>query len=187
MTQLRGSLERWDDDKGFGFIAHVDYPKGIFVHISAFKRNINRRPVIGDMIIYELFNDADGKQKAVNAQIEGVSANPIRKNSSNKKSHHHNTKQKSSGSLVAVMVFLGIAIFIAFKYQQSLDKPAMVQPITTTPAPVVTPTQKFSCQGKTYCSEMSSCEEAQFYQNNCSGTKMDGDGDGRPCEDMCGH
>jgi hypothetical protein len=35
---------------------------------------------------------------------------------------------------------------------------------------------------------MSSCEEAQFYQDNCSGTQMDGDGDGVPCEDQwCGH
>ncbi len=53
----------------------------------------------------------------------------------------------------------------------------------------VTPSQtQYSCQGKVYCSQMSSCEEAQFYQSNCPGTKMDGDGDGIPCEDQwCGH
>jgi hypothetical protein len=55
--------------------------------------------------------------------------------------------------------------------------------------PLVKGTQtQFSCQGKVYCSQMSSCEEAQFYQSNCSGTKMDGDNDGIPCEDQwCGH
>ncbi|WP_244214523.1 excalibur calcium-binding domain-containing protein [Cupriavidus plantarum] len=29
---------------------------------------------------------------------------------------------------------------------------------------------------------MQSCEEATFYLRNCPGTKIDGDGDGIPCE-----
>ncbi|MDO2950005.1 excalibur calcium-binding domain-containing protein [Aeromonas simiae] len=29
---------------------------------------------------------------------------------------------------------------------------------------------------------MGSYEEAKFYLDNCPGTKMDGDGDGVPCE-----
>jgi hypothetical protein len=45
----------------------------------------------------------------------------------------------------------------------------------------------FACRGKVHCSEMVSCEEAEFYLRNCPGTKMDGDGDGKPCEDRCGH
>ena len=49
------------------------------------------------------------------------------------------------------------------------------------------PSQTFQCAGKTRCSEMSSCEEAVFYQNHCPNTQMDGDGDGKPCEDRCGH
>ena len=45
----------------------------------------------------------------------------------------------------------------------------------------------YSCTGKVYCSEMTSCAEARFYQRNCPGTKMDGDGDGIPCESQwCG-
>ena len=47
---------------------------------------------------------------------------------------------------------------------------------------------RFRCEGKTRCSQMSSCEEATFYIQNCPGTKMDGDGDGVPCESQwCGH
>jgi len=46
----------------------------------------------------------------------------------------------------------------------------------------------FQCNGKIYCSEMSSCAEARFYLRNCSGTKMDGNNDGIPCEKQwCGH
>jgi hypothetical protein len=40
----------------------------------------------------------------------------------------------------------------------------------------------YSCQGKEHCSQMSSCEEALFYLNNCPNTKIDGNNDGVPCE-----
>lgn len=44
---------------------------------------------------------------------------------------------------------------------------------------------QYSCQGKVYCSQMTSCAEAEFYQDNCPNTKMDGDHDGIPCEQQC--
>lgn len=43
-------------------------------------------------------------------------------------------------------------------------------------------TPKYTCDGRTHCSQMTSCEEATFFLRNCPGTKMDGDGDGIPCE-----
>lgn len=46
----------------------------------------------------------------------------------------------------------------------------------------------FRCSGKIYCSQMTSCEEAKFYLRNCPGTKLDGDRDGKPCEEQwCGN
>jgi len=39
-----------------------------------------------------------------------------------------------------------------------------------------------NCDGRVWCSEMTSCDEAKFFVRNCPGTKMDGDGDGVPCE-----
>jgi endonuclease YncB( thermonuclease family) len=44
----------------------------------------------------------------------------------------------------------------------------------------------FSCGTKRYCKEMSSCEEARFYLIHCGASHLDGDGDGRPCEALCG-
>ena len=38
------------------------------------------------------------------------------------------------------------------------------------------------CDGRTLCSQMTSCEEATFFVNNCPGVQMDGDNDGVPCE-----
>lgn len=40
----------------------------------------------------------------------------------------------------------------------------------------------FQCDGRTLCSQMSSCAEATFFLKQCPGAKMDGDGDGVPCE-----
>jgi hypothetical protein len=45
----------------------------------------------------------------------------------------------------------------------------------------------YQCDGRTHCSEMTSCEEAEFFLANCPGVKMDGGGDGVPCErQWCG-
>lgn len=45
----------------------------------------------------------------------------------------------------------------------------------------------YTCEGKTYCSQMTSCEEARFYLGNCPGVKIDGDRNGVPCEKQwCG-
>ncbi len=40
----------------------------------------------------------------------------------------------------------------------------------------------FRCDGRTHCSQMTSCEEATWFLKNCPGTQMDGDNDGIPCE-----
>lgn len=42
-----------------------------------------------------------------------------------------------------------------------------------------------TCGTKTVCREMSSCEEARFYLAQCGLTRLDGDGDGLPCERLC--
>jgi endonuclease YncB( thermonuclease family) len=42
-----------------------------------------------------------------------------------------------------------------------------------------------SCGNKRYCKEMTSCEEAKFYLTQCGLSRLDGDGDGVPCEKIC--
>ena len=42
--------------------------------------------------------------------------------------------------------------------------------------------QMYRCDGRIYCSDMRSYEEAKFFVDNCPNTKMDGDYDGVPCE-----
>jgi hypothetical protein len=41
----------------------------------------------------------------------------------------------------------------------------------------------FTCDGRIYCSQMTSCDEAIYFLENCPGVKMDGGRhDGVPCE-----
>ena len=40
----------------------------------------------------------------------------------------------------------------------------------------------FTCDGRDRCPQMRSCAEARWVLRHCPGTKMDGDGDGIPCE-----
>ena len=45
---------------------------------------------------------------------------------------------------------------------------------------------QYQCDGRQYCSQMSSYEEAKYFNDHCPGTKMDGDADGIPCERQFG-
>ena len=40
----------------------------------------------------------------------------------------------------------------------------------------------YKCDGRIYCSQMTSCAEATYFLQSCPGTKMDGNNDGIPCE-----
>ena len=47
--------------------------------------------------------------------------------------------------------------------------------------------RSFKCDGRNYCSQMTSCAEAIYFLANCPGVKMDGNHDGKPCEQQwCG-
>lgn len=63
----------------------------------------------------------------------------------------------------------------------------VTQPVAQAEAESIAPSApltaaRFKCDGRTYCSQMTSCEEAKFFLKNCPGVKMDGNRDGTPCE-----
>jgi len=61
---------------------------------------------------------------------------------------------------------------------QAAAPPAPLAPVAVTP-PART---AYRCDGRTYCSQMRSCEEATWFLQHCPGVKMDGNRDGVPCE-----
>ena len=51
--------------------------------------------------------------------------------------------------------------------------------------PTDTSLESYSCDTKRYCREMTSCDEARWYMEECGLTRLDGDSDGIPCENLC--
>ena len=51
--------------------------------------------------------------------------------------------------------------------------------------PAASASDGFSCSGKRYCREMTSCEEAKFYLTQCGVSSLDGNHDGVPCAKLC--
>lgn len=89
--------------------------------------------------------------------------------------------------VLVVLCALGWTTYTRHAVQAPSDPPPESTGVTTPPTfmPVV-PAQRaspeYSCDGRTYCSQMSSCAEAKYFLAHCPGVKMDGDGDGIPCE-----
>lgn len=62
------------------------------------------------------------------------------------------------------------------------ETPLAVQPLRSAAADQAG--QGFTC-GKRFCRQMSSCAEARFHLQQCGVSRLDGDGDGTPCETLC--
>ena len=58
---------------------------------------------------------------------------------------------------------------------------ATATPRVAAPAPTAG-SSSFTCDGRQYCSQMKSCDEAKYFLAHCPGAKMDGDKNGIPCE-----
>jgi len=179
-TVYKGRLERWNDDKGFGFIRPDNANKEIFIHISALKR-MSRRPVVGDMISFRVETDDNGKPRAVNAVIVGVSIINPRLASAHGKRKWRRSFPLSGLVLLVVIAVAGYAEFDNRQSRQAVEvgnAEGVAEPISGMQDNAV----RYQCDGRTHCSQMASCEEAKFFIQNCPGTEMDGDSDGVPCE-----
>ena len=64
--ELRGQLNSWDDQKGFGFIQQDGGGEDVFVHISAVERSGLSQINEGERYEFDLEVDRRGKYSAVN-------------------------------------------------------------------------------------------------------------------------
>jgi hypothetical protein len=86
------------------------------------------------------------------------------------------------------VLLLAAIVGVVAWYSKKQEAQDLVRPHDAQSEPLlVERSETFRCEGKTRCSQMSSCEEATFYLQHCPGTEMDGDKDGVPCESQhCG-
>jgi cold shock CspA family protein len=170
--RIHGTLIKWNDEKGFGFVALPQTQAEVFVHISAFPQD-GARPRIGETISFEVRNGPDGRRRA-----EAVERTETRKTLPKQRTSTSRRQRPALGSglaLVAV-VALGLVGYNAYTSRRGDEAMHSV-------APEIGATgQRFSCDGRTNCSQMTSCAEATYFLKHCPGTQMDGNGDGEPCE-----
>lgn len=189
---MRGVIVKWDDEKGYGFIRIDGGNKEIFCHISDFSPR-NPRPEINEAVGFEVVSDGKGRFSA--KQIRYLNRERAVSPVYRKK---HRKDEESPTSIVQVVLSLSVGLLlvsvIGYKaYQYASEKLTPKQentPVKTQVLPEIKRQQPdsspYRCDGRQYCSQMTSCEEAKWFVRNCSDTKMDGDGDGIPCEDKCG-
>lgn len=68
--RTHGTLVKWNDDRGFGFIEPATGIDVIFVHISAFPQD-GIRPRIGEFVSFEIDLRSDGKKRVVRVMRPG--------------------------------------------------------------------------------------------------------------------
>ena len=102
---------------------------------------------------------------------------------------------------LVVLVIIGLLGWYGYRHyeartqalSQSAEPVLVTQPQSqparaTEPLPPATPAilpsaaPQYKCDGRVYCSQMTSCDEATYFLRNCPGVKMDGNNDGVPCE-----
>lgn len=172
-----GTLTKWNDDRGFGFITPAKASADIFVHISAFPRD-GVRPRLYELISFEVEAGADGKQRAVRVWRPGQKAatrptRPVGKD---------HPKRTWARGVLTLLVVVALGAYGYSQYANHSSPAGVVESTRVTPAGLVSRPSPYSCDGRTMCSQMTSCAEATFFIRSCPNTQMDGDGDGVPCE-----
>lgn len=171
--RIHGTLTRWNDDRGFGFISPAQGNEEIFVHVSAFPRD-GERPRLNELISFETDTGPNGKLRAVRVMRPGNHAK-ARRTSSTTISGRRN---RPAGVLA---VLLALAAIGAYGYSR-LGTNAITYAPESIGVADPAPAANFKCDGRTTCSQMTSCAEATYFIRHCPNTKMDGNGDGEPCE-----
>lgn len=175
--KAHGTLTKWNDDRGFGFIALPQSGTEVFVHISAFPRD-GVRPRVGELVAFEIEEGRDGRQRAVRVSRPGASPRP-------RPTSPRTTPARSANPRIAALfVVTSVAAIGAFAYTELGPRlgsdPAFEDLALDSGAHAGG--SRFKCDGRTHCSEMTSCAEARYFLENCPNTQMDGNNDGEPCE-----
>jgi cold shock CspA family protein len=179
--RLHGQLKTWNDDRGFGFIQPQHGNHEIFVHISAFPRD-GQRPRVGETLSFEIRTEQDGKKCAIKiARLQPTESRQPARSPARRQSPGSRRTSRLLGATVAIAIGAGALQGYNYYVSEQSDREALSANIADNQRPA--PQRPgYRCDGRTYCSQMTSCAEARFFLKNCPGVKMDGNHDGEPCE-----
>ena len=184
--RYQGKLRKWNTERSYGFILANDSGQDVFVHISAFPRG-GRVPQEGDELSFEVEPDNRGRKQAVRVLHVGTAqyANLLPSSASARPLSRAPQSASWGSKLLLLAVLAALAWYGYSRYHKQV---AQIRAVNLAPAPdeQVEPAQSststFTCDGRKYCSQMTSCAEAKLFLKNCPGVEMDGNHDGVPCE-----
>lgn len=99
--RIKGKIMQWDDAKGFGFIQPILKGERVFVYIKALQ-NRTRRPVLGEVVTYNLSKDEQGRLQAQDVTFAG------------EKHRIRTAKTASKAPLLLVLGFAGVLTLALF-------------------------------------------------------------------------
>ncbi|HEH9402623.1 TPA: cold shock domain-containing protein [Aeromonas bestiarum] len=215
--RYQGRIASWNEARGFGFITPEQQGgeqqgRELFVHISALQSD-GRLPEAGERVSYQIGRGKDDKPRAVQVffpdrplSLADTSAPPlpgkdaVRRPAargaqpavSSRPGPGPSYRRKSNwrGKLIPLLVLAGLFSVYSRFSAESVSPPPASSFSQEEAGSSYSPTFVRQCDGRQYCSQMTSCEEATWFLQNCPNTKMDGRGRGNgiPCESQwCGH
>lgn len=104
--RFQGKISDWNDDKGYGFVEPNGGGARAFVHIKSFD-DLPRRPMNGDIIIYETTTDERNRIQATN-----ITFTRIKKNQKTQQTGNVNAFNK-----FILMIFIIYLLLLVFVYQ----------------------------------------------------------------------
>jgi len=176
--RIEGTLAEWNDDRGFGLINPTEGGPEVFAHISAFPRD-GQRPRSGERLTFEIGIGKDGKKQATNILCPTrPSEKPYRLSEPTREPTRHRDRPGLFGRLIPLAFVIALGAYGYNEYTHRVTPQTAHEAssnVNVAPSP-------FYCDGRTHCSQMTSCAEAVFFLNNCPNVEMDGNHDGEPCE-----
>lgn len=184
---IEGQLKTWNEEKGFGFITPINGGQDIFIHVSNYPK-AGGKPRIGETLTFNVALNEDGKKKAINVQRPGATqrARPAVRKEPERRNNSLLGRLASVVLLAALAVSLYQTVVPRLKpvrsagADQGASQPSSPSTLAATLA--ASPSAHYTCDGRRFCSQMTTCEEATYFLRNCPNTEMDGDNDGVPCE-----
>jgi len=198
-ARFQGTLKKWNVERGFGFVVAEHGDQDLFVHVSAFPRD-GQAPMVGETLSFEIEQGADGRKRAVRVRRPHTATGEASHSRDRTTSMHHRSESRhskppaSSSSMgarfISVLLVAALGWFgYGYFQEQKVARPLAAQspqgamgPSSAAQVGQEMPAPAFQCDGRLHCSQMTSCAEAKLFLKHCPGVKMDGDGDGVPCE-----
>ena len=176
-----GTLKTWNAERGFGFITPRTGGQDIFIHISVFPRD-GHPPREGEVLTFEVESTPDGKKRAARVQRPGQQS--VAASSKSRRSAPERRGGGLGSTVIGLVLLAGLGWYGYGMFEQRMAvRTQAAQPVSAAAADAF-PVGNSRCDGRVYCSQMTSCREAKFFLKNCPGVKMDGNRDGVPCEEQ---